>query len=463
MPPARASDPTAALRQRVLVVEDDPHSLELTTAFVAETGASVLGAGDVDEALAHVAAHGREIALVISDIKLRERSGLELFRHLRQAYPDVPVILITAFGNADEAVAAMRDGALYYFTKPVNFPLLLRLVREALEKQALQAQVADLHARLAGGADRRILGSSRTIQLALEQAMAVAALDTTVLLMGETGTGKELFAQYVHERSGRRHRPLVPLNCAALPEPLLESELFGHERGAFTGAIGRKPGKFEIATGGTLFLDEVADMSLALQAKLLRTVETRQIEPLGATRPVHVDVRIIAATNRNLAAAVSDGAFREDLYYRLNVFPITLPPLRERSEDVPILAIRFLHDFARTFDKRVEGFDAAALDALQAHPWPGNIRELRHAIERAVILAKGPVVTVDVLPRALVSAPAPPAAAVPPSVVRHLEDLERDTILAALQATGGNRTRAAQALGITRNQIQYRLKKLSPP
>ena len=446
---------------RVLIVEDDVNSLDVTSAFVAESGADVVGATSVEEALAALARHGDGISLVITDIKLRGRSGFDVFRQVRQDLPGVPVILVTAFGNTDEAVAAMRDGALYYFTKPVNFPLLLRIVRGTLEKQALQAQVADLHARLAGSVDRHILGSSRALQAALEQATAVAGLDTTVLLTGETGTGKELFAQLIHERSLRRKQPIVAINCAALPEPLLESELFGHERGAFTGAVARKPGKFEMATGGTLFLDEVADMSLALQAKLLRALELKRIEPLGATRTIQIDVRIVAATNRDLAAAVRSGTFREDLFYRLHVFPILLPPLRERDEDIPILAVHFLNEYNRALGKPVEGFDADALDALQAYAWPGNVRELRHAIERAVILAKSRLIGIADLPRPLQAAPATPGPT--GAAPKPLAELERNAILAALDAAGGNRSKAARLLGITRNQIQYWLRTHQPP
>ena len=445
---------------RVLVVEDDPTSLEVTTAFVAESGADVIAASSVEEALAGLARHRSDIALVITDIKLKTRSGLDLFREVRQEFPSVPVILITAYGSTDEAVAAMRDGALYYFTKPVNFPLLLRLVRETLEKQALQAQVADLNARLAGLRTRHIVGSSRPIQIALDQATTVAALDTTVLLVGETGTGKDLFAEFIHERSPRRAKPLVAINCAALPEALLESELFGYERGAFTGAIGRKPGRFELSSGGTLFLDEAGNMSLALQAKLLRVLESRQVEPLGSTRSVHVDVRIIGSTNLDLAAAVAAGSFREDLYYRLHVFPIALPPLRERPEDIPVLALHFLQGYGAGMGKHLEGFDADALDVLQSYRWPGNVRELRHVIERAAILATPPSIRLDDLPRALVQTDAgvPRPAASP----QGLADVERETILRALAAAGGNQSKAARALGISRNQIQYWLRTKGP-
>ncbi|MEW5982534.1 MAG: sigma-54 dependent transcriptional regulator [Acidobacteriota bacterium] len=441
----------------ILVVEDDPASLDLTMTFIREIGATPIGATTVREAISLLGSRGDQIALLVTDIKLHDGSGLDLLTHVRARLPHVPVILITAYGSTDEAVAAMREGALYYFTKPVDFALLARLVKETLEKQSLQAELVSLQARLGVQHDAQFFGSSRAIRAALEQGDAVARLDTTVLLLGETGTGKEVFAKYLHSRSQRKHGPLVTINCAALPEPLLESELFGHERGAFTGAIARKPGKFELAVGGTLVLDEVADMSLALQAKTLRAIELKQIEPLGATRSVHADVRIIAATNHDLPAAVREGRFREDLYYRLNVFPIVLPPLRERLEDVPVLATAFLQRYSTAFGKDVSGFSPAALDALQSYPWPGNVRELKHAIERAVILAKSPTIDLDALPRAVTLAPGSGPAG-PPRSGRPLADIQREAILAALRESGGNRTKAARTLGLTRNQLQYWLR-----
>jgi DNA-binding NtrC family response regulator len=445
---------------RVLVVEDDPNSLEVTTAFVAESGAEVVAASSVDEARSALSRHGSEISLVITDIRLRHQSGLDLFREVRRHHPEVPVILVTAYGNADEAVAAMRDGALYYFTKPVNFPLLLRLVAETLEKGALQAEVAHLKAQLANSGARRILGSSRAIRTALAQAASVASLDTTVLLSGETGTGKDLFAEYIHEQSPRRSRPFVAINCAALPETLLESELFGHERGAFTGAVARRPGKFEAASGGTLFLDEVGDMSLALQSKLLRALESGQISPLGSTATVHVNVRTIGATNRDLAAAVSDGVFRKDLYYRLNVFPIALPPLRERVEDIPALARWYLHEYGTRMGKQFSGIDAQALDALLGYSWPGNVRELCHVIERAAILCSSATIGFSDLPPSIVTSGTSADRREPDQ--RGLADLKREAILRALADAGGNQSKAARALGISRNQIQYWLRTQGP-
>jgi transcriptional regulator with GAF, ATPase, and Fis domain len=277
-----------------------------------------------------------------------------------------------------------------------------------------------------------------------------------VLLTGETGTGKDVFAEYIHRHSRRREKPFVAVNCAALPEPLLESELFGHERGAFTGAVGRKPGRFELASGGTLFLDEVGDMSLALQAKLLRALESGDVSPLGSTRPVKVDVRMIGASNHDLAAAVAARTFREDLYYRLHVFPIALPPLRERPEDVPALAALFLREYGSRMDKPFSGFAAPALNALQAYRWPGNVRELRHVVERAAILCTAPTVALADLPPAVAQAAAagPPPQAPP----RGLAEIERKTILGAIDDAGGNQSKAARALGITRNQIQYWLR-----
>jgi DNA-binding NtrC family response regulator len=456
-----ASEQDESRADCVLIVEDDAHSLELTAAFVREAGGTTVTAATVTDAARLLDVLGDRLAFVITDIKLGDGNGLDLFRRVRTARPDLPVVLVTAFGSTDEAVAAMKEGAFYYFTKPVNFSLLQRLVRESLEKRALAKQVVTLSARLAAAGRDRILGVSPALGAALQLARNVAALDTTVLLVGETGTGKELFAEYIHELSGRRHRPLVAINCAALPEPLLESELFGHERGAFTGAVARKPGKFELARGGTVFLDEIGDLALPLQAKVLRALESKRIEPLGAQRAIDVDVRIIAATNRDLTALIEARQFREDLYYRLVAFPIVLPSLRDRREDVPLLAVHFLEQFARAHDKALDGFDAGALELLQAHAWPGNVRELRHAIERAVILANGRTVTREHLPLERTAAPEEPAPAYLDNLA-HLKDLERDVVRRAVEAAGGNRTRAARSLGITRNQIRYRLRKMDP-
>ena len=446
----------------VLVVEDDPHSLELTASFVREAGGRPVTAGTVADAGRLLDCLGDRLAVVVTDIKLGDGSGLDLFRRARRVRPDLPVVLITAFGNTDEAVAAMKEGAFYYFTKPVDFPLLLRLVREALEKRALAEQVVDLQAQLAASGRDRIAGVSRALASALDLATSVAGLDTTVLLVGETGTGKELFAEHIHGRSERRRGPLVTINCAALPEPLLESELFGHERGAFTGAVGRRPGLFEPADGGTVFLDEIGELPLAAagQAAARARIEARR----AAGRHEHgidVDVRILAATNRDLRDPIQAGQFREDLYYRLDGVPNRLPPLRDRPEDIAPLAERFLGQFARAHRKDVEGFDAEAIDALQRHAWPGNVRELRHTIERAVILASGKTITRAQLPLQWGAAPDHTMAAVPDDLAS-LRDLERDMVQRALEAAGGNRTRAARTLGITRNQIRYRLRKMTP-
>ena len=443
----------------VLVIEDDPHSAEVTAEFVREAGATPMTTARPAEALDLAHRLGDRLVFAITDVRLGEDSGLDLFRRLRGIRPDLPVIIVTAFANLDDAVAAMRDGAFYYFTKPVDYPLLLRIVRESLEKRALAAQVADLHARLDGPAASGIVGTSPSLRRACAQAAAVAPLDTTVLLAGETGTGKEVFTRFIHENSPRRRGPLVIVNCAALPDTLLESELFGHERGAFTGAVARKPGRFEQARGGTLFLDEIGELALPLQAKLLRALETRMVEPLGSTRPLAVDVRIVAATNRDLTACVAEGKFREDLFYRLDAFPIQLPPLRDRREDIPVLAMYFLEQSARQRGKAIAGFERAALDAMQAYQWPGNVRELRHYVERAVILGAGREIRLDDLPKKVLGSTPPLETAAVASFAR-LKDLEREAVARALSEAGGNRTRAARALGMTRNQIRYRLKKL---
>ncbi|MEW5982020.1 MAG: sigma-54 dependent transcriptional regulator [Acidobacteriota bacterium] len=450
--PAGRSSPT------VLVVDDDPLTLELTAEWIRVAGGDPAIASTVAAAWDLVTGLAGRIRLVITDVRLPDGNGVDLFRRIHQEWPALPAILVTGYGSTDDAVVAMREGAFYYFTKPVDSTLFVRVVREALDKQQLVAHMEALEARLASSARSRLIGSSRAMEAAIQQAAAVAELDVTVLLAGETGTGKELFAHYIHDASRRRRHPFVAVNCAAVPEALLESELFGHERGAFTGAVARKPGRFELAAGGTLLLDEIGDLALPLQGKLLRVIETKQLDPLGSARSRTLDVRLIASTNHDLAALVQREAFRQDLYYRLDVFPIVLPPLRARREDVPLLAAHFIAECRASVQKELDGFDETAIQALSAYSWPGNVRELRHIVERAAITTRSPVIGVGELPARVLkgdSSARPPAEARPPS----LDELERAAIRAALEETGGNRTRAAQKLGISRNQIRYRLRK----
>jgi two-component system response regulator HydG len=392
-------------------------------------------------------------------------SGEALLRAAKAVAPETEVVVMTAYGTVEAAVSAMKEGAYDFITKPVRRHAIVKSVRQALEKASLLAENRALKARLADlvgpGGEDRLLGSAPAFRAAVDALRQVAPTSATVLVTGESGTGKELAARMLHDLSPRAAGPFVPVNCAAIPETILESELFGYERGAFTGAVARKEGRFERAHGGTLFLDEVGEMPPAVQVKLLRVLQDGVVERLGGTQPVQVDVRIVAATNKDLAVEVKAGRFREDLFYRLNVVAIRLPPLRERGDDVPLLAAAFLRRIADKHGKRLAGFTPAALAALAAHDWPGNVRELEHAVERAVVLCRGDAVDVDDLPEALRATAAPPAAAGPSAITvaigTPMEEVERLVIRETLKHTRGDKTLAAQILGIAPRTIYRKL------
>jgi DNA-binding NtrC family response regulator len=380
-------------------------------------------------------------------------SGVELLERVKRDDPETTVILLTAFGTVEGAVEAMRKGAAHYLLKPLANPDELRLaVRRVLEERRLADEAVTLRqASEAVFPFGEIVAGDATMRQAIDLARSVAPADTTVLITGETGTGKELIARAVHHWSGRADRAFVAVNCAALAETLLESELFGHERGAFTGAVAQRRGRFELAHEGTLFLDEVGEMSPALQAKLLRVLEEGSFERVGGTKTVSADVRVIAATHRDLSRMVA-GGFRSDLFYRLSVFPIHLPPLRERPADILPLAEHILRNVTRRLGKRVRGFAPQANAALQGYAWPGNIRELQNVVERAVILTQG-----DLVPAEGLNLSAPPAPAAPPAG-KTLRELEREAIVAALAAHAGNRRQAAEQLGIGLRTLYTRLR-----
>jgi two-component system response regulator HydG len=394
-------------------------------------------------------------------------SGEELLRAVKTLAPETEVVLMTAYGTVETAVSAMKEGAYDFITKPVKRHAIVKSVRRALEKASLVAENRALRARLAelapgvGG----LVGDAPAFRAVLETLRQAAPTSATVLLHGESGTGKELAARLVHDLSPRAAGPFVPINCAAIPEGLLESELFGHEKGAFTGASARKEGRFERANGGTLLLDEVGEMPLAVQVKLLRFLQDGVLERVGGTEPVRVDVRVVAATNRDLAAEVKAGRFREDLFYRLDVVSVRLPPLRERREDVLALASFFLRRVAEKVPKQVTGFTPAAASALERYPWPGNVRELQHAVERAVILGRGEALDVSDLPdaiRAAAAAPDPAGAPSPGGAIviplgTPMEEVERLVIRRTLEQTKGDKTLAAQILGIAARTIYRKL------
>jgi two-component system response regulator HydG len=449
----------------VLIVDDERSNLESLERIFARERFRVALAASGAEALETVRRDRPPV--VVTDLMMPGMSGEELLRAVKAVSPETEVVLMTAYGTVETAVAAMKEGAYDFITKPVKRHAIVKAVRQALEKvslvaenRALRAQIAELSQPGAGG----LLGGAPAFRAVLETLAQVAPTAATVLLQGESGTGKELAARLVHDLSPRAPGPFVPIHCAAIPDTLLESELFGHERGAFTGAVARKEGRFERAHGGTLFLDEVGEMSPGAQVKLLRFLQDGVLERVGGTEPIRVDVRIVAATNKDLSAEVRAGRFREDLFYRLYVVSVTLPPLRERREDVPLLASAFLRRIAEQAGKRVVGFAPAALGALEAYPWPGNVRELLHAVERAVILTRGEAVELADLPepiRQAAPAPAPSAAPagagllVPPGTP--LDEVERMVIRETLRQTKGDKNLAAQILGIAPRTIYRKL------
>jgi two-component system response regulator FlrC len=429
---------------RVLLAEDDASMRRLLERILVEDGHEVTAVAD---GLAAIARLEQPFDLVLTDVRMPGADGIQVLQAARRRRPTLPVVVITAFGSIPGAVDAMRLGAVDYLSKPLPSPQQLRdVVRRAL------AQGAN-----AGPARPDVIAHDPAMQRVVEDARRVAARDTTVLLLGESGVGKEVVARLLHDSSPRAAGPFVAVNCAAITESLLESELFGHEKGAFTGAVARHEGKFEQADGGTLFLDEIAETGGALQAKLLRVLQERQLVRVGGERAVEVDVRVVAASNRDLEAAVRAGGFREDLYYRLAVFPIRIPPLRERLEDILPLAEHFLRLLGRGPAHTAPPITDEARAALAAHRWPGNVRELQNSVERALILSAGEPITAAMLGlTAGAEATAGGAAAVDGAVT--LKELEQRAIRAALEAEGGNRRRAAKRLGIALRTLQYKLK-----
>lgn len=438
---------------RILIAEDNATFRGLLTTILEDAGHDVTAVDDGAAGLAQL--KRASFDLVLSDLKMPVMGGLELFRASREDPNAPPFVLITAFGTVEEAVAAIKEGVSDFLTKPLKDPATLRsLVERLLEQRRRERRLEALdQAELAGLPPLEILFAGSAMQGVRRLVGEVAATGSTVLIGGESGTGKELLARYIHLSSPRRSGPFVALNCAAVPENLLESELFGHERGAFTGASTARQGRFELASGGSIMLDEIGEMPLAMQAKLLRVLQERTFQRVGGSREIRADVRVLAASNRDLARESAAGRFREDLFYRLNVFPVVLPPLRDRRDALDDLAAFFVRLHARGMGKKVSGIEPSALKALRDYAWPGNIRELQNVIERAVILARG-VVTRAELPESIISQQTKAAG----EESGMLKEAERDAIAAALKATAGNRRLAAGRLGISRRTLQYRLK-----
>ncbi|HYV64699.1 MAG TPA: sigma-54 dependent transcriptional regulator [Myxococcales bacterium] len=460
------SETTASHLATLLLVDDEPANLDSLERIFAREGYRTLRSENAAAALELL--RGEPVDVVLTDLMMPGLSGQELLKAVRAIAPEAEVVLMTAYGTVEAAVAAMKDGAYDFLTKPLKRHAVLKSVAQALEKRRLLQENKQLRARLAGGASP-IVGQSPPLRATLDVIRQAAPSSATVLLLGESGTGKELFARALHEHSGRAQGPFVPINCAAIPETILESELFGYERGAFTGATQRKEGRIERAQGGTLFLDEVGELSGAVQVKLLRFLQEGEIERLGGAAAIKVDCRVVAATNRDLAAQVKEGRFREDLFYRLNVIQVVLPPLRDRVEDVPLLADHFVARYAAKNGKPVRALTPAALEALEGYSWPGNVRELENAIERAVVLSQGSELDVDALPDAVQNAArAGPRPAVPAALEGRtltiplgtpMEEIELRVIRETLRHTKGDKNLAAQLLGIAARTIYRKLPK----
>jgi nitrogen regulation protein NR(I) len=464
----------------VLIAEDDEAQRFMLRETLEREGYETVCVPDGAAAVERVRVEDFDVVLL--DIRMPRLDGLEALRQIHAMRPDLLVIMITAYGSNDIALKAIREGAYDYFTKPFNLDELRYVVRRAVERTALRRQITHLQHQLR---DRlsfdRLIGQSAAMQQVYELIRKVVMSDVTVLITGESGTGKELVAQAIHYHSARRNKPFVSVNCAAIPETLLESELFGYERGAFTGAVGTKLGQFEIANGGTIFLDEIGDMSMALQAKVLRVLQEREIVRVGGTKPIRVDIRVVAATNRDLGTLVAQRAFREDLYFRLNVMPVALPPLRARQGDIPLLVQHFISVYNPRLNRNISGIAPEALELLERYAWPGNVRELENVVQRAMVLAEGAVISPEDLPATVRSGASATGAWVgsslqmgesgmegliedfsiplPEKVERLAEQLEKRVIIAALKKANFKRQETADLLGISRKSLHNKMVK----
>jgi nitrogen regulation protein NR(I) len=460
-------------QQQVLIVDDEPNLRRILSAQLTRDGYEVLTAEDGEEGLALL--RENHIDLIITDLKMPRVDGMTLLKRAILEEPELPVVMITAHGTIDTAVEALKVGAFDFVTKPFDKDELRQIVAKALKTRELRGADAT-PTPVTLGARFGIIGTSTGITELYAILERVADQPTTVLITGESGTGKELVARALHEHSARKDKPFIKVNCAAIPKELIESELFGYERGAFTGAVTSKPGRFELASGGTLFLDEIGEVPIEMQVKLLRVLQESEFERVGGIKTIRVDVRLVAATNRDLKKLIVAGGFRDDLFYRLNVVPIRLPPLRERVGDIPLLVDHFLAKFNERLKKNVEGLEAAALELLGQYPWPGNIRELENVIERAVLFCDTQRLRADDLPpdlrgiSAMSTAPLPEAdlqaalageGGLKEHVKVAMSRLERELVSRALQQTGGNVTHAARLLKISRKGLQLKMKELS--
>jgi two-component system response regulator HydG len=446
------------MQSKILIVDDEPAHRQMIRAVLDAEGYAIDEAADGKEAVNCV--RKRFYDLILMDIRMSKMSGTEALKEIKLINPGIAVIIMTAYASVSTAVEALKSGAYDYLTKPLDIDELKILVAKALHHQKLEEENINLKQILSSSFNfSSIIGRSSVMAKLLETVALVSPSEATVLITGESGTGKELIANAVHQNSPRKDRPLIKVNCAALPETLLESELFGHEKGAFTGALNRRQGRFQLAHLSSIFLDEISEMSQTTQAKILRVLQEREFEPVGGTQTIRVDVRIIAATNKNIEEEIRAGRFREDLYYRLKVVTVEAPPLRARREDIPILAEFFLKRYAEKNRRLIKGFSPRAMNIMIRHDWPGNVRELENLIERAVILVRGEMITPKELPEDLtpkdLTASSGSTDAIPG---RTLKEVEKEMILRTLDDAGWNRTHAAEILGISRRTLQLKLK-----
>jgi two-component system response regulator HydG len=452
-PHANGTARVSESKGRVLVVDDEVNARNALAELLRDEGYAVESAADGFKALGKITDFAPD--LVVTDLKMPGMDGIQLLAKIHEGDPDLPVVMMTAFGEVETAVGAMRAGARDYLSKPVNVGELSVIVAREMAGRRLRMEAGLLRQRIAEKYSfNNIIGSSAPMQAVFKTVAQIAASRASVLITGESGTGKELIAAAIHERSPRASKPFVKLHCAALAESLLESELFGHERGSFTGAAGRRDGRFQQANHGTLFLDEIGEISPAMQVKLLRFLQERTFERVGGNETITVDVRVIAATNRDLGQMVAEGKFREDLFYRLNVIAVEMPALRARASDVPLLAGHFLRKYAAENGKKIDGFSDDALERLAAYNWPGNVRELENVVERAVVLAQTARVTGAELPANLVPAPGRGGLQIPGAA---MDEIERYAITKTMEMTGGSTSRAAEILGMSVRKIQYKM------
>jgi len=444
---------------KVLIVDPEANARRVLQAIIEGEGYATVLAEDYESALSLLASE--EVGVVVTDVKLRDKSGFDLFGYVKQHHADVSVIFLTAFGSVESAVEAMTCGAFYYFIKPPDYPIFKGILSRALEQRHLKKELELLRIRLEDNQSvPPMIGNNPSIRKIHHLIDIVKDTDSSVLLTGETGTGKDVVARRLHFLGARRTEKFVPLNCAAIPDNLLEAELFGSEKGAFSGSVDRRIGKLEEADGGTLFLDEIGEMDQALCAKLLRALQEKEIERLGSNRRIKVNFRLISSTNRDLASEVRSGLFREDLYYRINVVEIQMPPLRERQDDIPHLAVAFLRESCARENKLLE-FDPGAMRALCAYSWPGNIRQLKNVVERTVVLCAGPKISLKDLPGELFSKTGDYSSL--PVFSQTLKDIEADAVRRALERFSGNKSRAADQLGISRKALYKKIRDYDIP